>query len=186
MEDESDIVRSLRSGEAFAFEELYRLYRDRIWRFLVRLAGNGPLAEDLFQETWLAAARHAHLLREDTSLARWLYTIAHNKFRNARRFGVMDVRRSSALRLRAETTAYSPCDAFDARIDIERVGAAIALLPEGFREVLALCALGELDSTDAAAVLEITPEAVRKRLSRARAELAALLNERPRDKGETR
>ena len=47
------------------------------------------MAEDLFQDTWLAAARHAHRLHEGSQLLPWLYTIARNKHHNAFRMRVL-------------------------------------------------------------------------------------------------
>lgn len=176
MNPDADLVDRLRSGAPGALDEVYRRYRDRIWRFLARLAGNTAEAEDLFQETWLAAARHAHLVREDTSLARWLYTIAHNKYRNGRRDRAADARRWEGV-ARTAREAHSE-DSLAAHVDLGAVNAAMARLPEAFREVLLLCVCEDLSSADAAAVLGITAEAVRKRLSRARAELGAQLEEK--------
>jgi RNA polymerase sigma factor (sigma-70 family) len=175
MRSEQEIVKSLIRGNSRAFDEMYGLYCDRIWRFLVRLTQDTTLSEDLFQETWLAAASHAHLLREDTSLVRWLYTIARNAYRMSWRKRRADLTKCVQLYYPIDGPR-SPDDAFAARIDIERVGAAMMRLPQAFREVIVLCCLEELSSEDAAAVLEISKEAVRKRLSRARAELAAMLN----------
>lgn len=171
-------MRSLIAGQTGAFDELYDLYADKIWRFLVRLAQNQALAEDLFQETWLAAAGHAHLLREDSSPLRWLYTIARNAHRMSWRRRRVDAARCVQLRLSGEA-APSGDGALGAHLDLERASAAMAQLPEAYREVLVLCALEGLSSEEAATVLEISPEAVRKRLSRARAELEAMLGERP-------
>jgi RNA polymerase sigma factor (sigma-70 family) len=176
MRSERDLVRSLVAGESGAFDEMYGLHADRIWRFLMRLAQNETLAEDLFQETWLAAASHAYLLRDDSSLLRWLYTIARNAYRMSWRSKRADLGRCMQLNLsRDEPRAED--DALAAHLDLERVKAAILRLPEAFREVLVLCVLEELSSEEAAAILEISPEAVRKRLSRARTELAAVLGE---------
>jgi len=182
MNSEQDIVRSLISGESDAFDEMYTLYRDRIWRFLMRLTGNKTVAEDLFQETWLAAASHAHLLREDTSLMRWLYTIARNAFRMSWRSHRADLSKRAQLYLSSEEPR-SMDDALAARVDIAAANDAMMRLPEAFCEVLVLCGCEGLSSEDAAAVLEISPEAVRKRLSRARAELSALLEKKPAPKG---
>jgi RNA polymerase sigma factor (sigma-70 family) len=174
MRSERDLVRGLVAGEPGVFGEMYGLHADKIWRFLMRLAQNQTLAEDLFQETWLAAASHAYLLREDSSLLRWLYTIARNAYRMSWRSKRMDHGKCMQLHLsRAEPRAGD--DALAAHLDLERAKAAISRLPEAFREVLVLCVLEELSSEDAATILEISAEAVRKRLSRARAELAALL-----------
>jgi RNA polymerase sigma-70 factor, ECF subfamily len=176
MRSEGDLVRSLIAGHAGAFDEVYGLYADKIWRFLVRLAQNQTLAEDLFQETWLAAASHAHLLREDSSLLRWLYTVA----RNAHRMSWRSKRADAAKCLQLHQAGDEPRngnEVLNARLDLERAAGAITRLPEAFREVLVLCALEGLSSEDAAAILEISPEAVRKRLSRGRAELETMLGD---------
>jgi RNA polymerase sigma factor (sigma-70 family) len=186
MRSDRELVRALRALEPGAFEELYRLHRDRIWRFLVRLSGSASLAEDLFQETWLAAARHAHVLHEDTAPLRWLYTIARNKHRNARRSFAMESRRRAALHVAPRDEAPRPDEAAVSRVEAERVRAALTRLPEAHREVLVLCACEGLDSAGAADVLDLKPEAVRKRLSRARAELAALVGREAAEKGEMR
>lgn len=102
MRNEGEVVRSLIAGQSGAFDEMYGLYADQIWRFLVRLAQNQALAEDLFQETWLAAARHSHLLREDSSLLRWLYTIARNAHRMSWRSKRADAAKCLQLRQSAE------------------------------------------------------------------------------------
>jgi RNA polymerase sigma-70 factor (ECF subfamily) len=178
MRSEGEVVRSLIAGQSGAFDEMYGLYADQIWRFLVRLAQNQTLAEDLFQETWLAAASHAHLLREDSSLLRWLYTIARNAHRMSWRTKRADAAKCMQLHQSGEEPRNGN-ELVNARLDLERTAGAIARLPEAFREVLVLCALEGLSSEDAAAILELSPEAVRKRLSRARAELETMLGDHP-------
>jgi len=186
MRSERELVDALCAREPGAFDELYGRHRGQIWRFLARLTGGGSSTEDLFQETWLAAARHAHLLHEDTAPLRWLYTIAHNKHRNAARSRAMERRRGAEICAQPPLVPSRPDDAAAAQREIERVRIAMARLPEAHREVLILCACEGLESEDAAAVLGITPEAVRKRLSRARAELAALVGRDASKEGGTR
>ncbi|MET0595343.1 MAG: sigma-70 family RNA polymerase sigma factor, partial [Polyangiaceae bacterium] len=94
---EGALVARLRQGQGGAFDEVYVQYRESVWRFLVRLSGRRDLAEDLFQETWLAAAKNAHRLREDSQLLPWLYTIARNKHRNAIRFRLLQRKREDEL-----------------------------------------------------------------------------------------
>ena len=176
MRSEHDLLRSLVAGESGALDEMYGLHADRIWRFLMRLTQNQTLAEDLFQETWLAAASHAHLLREDSSLLRWLYTIARNACRMSWRSQQADLAKCTQFQL-VRDEARAEDEALAAHIDLGRAQQAIQCLPEAFREVLVLCVLEELSSEDAAAILEISAEAVRKRLSRARVELSAMLGD---------
>jgi RNA polymerase sigma factor (sigma-70 family) len=96
------------------------------------------MAEDLFQDTWIAAARNAHRLREDSELLPWLYTIARNKHRNAIRFRILDRKRRQEI-LRQPTAAPPEPDAeADVRRRTAQVARAFASLPEAYREVLLL------------------------------------------------
>lgn len=170
-----DLVLLLRRRRPGAFEEVYRRYRERIWRFLVRLTNNQPVAEDLFQETWLAAARNAHRLHEATELLPWLFTIARNKHRNGLRAAAFDHRKRAALLVEPSNLPQDPDSDADARTRVERVAAALTRLPATYREVLLLCVSEGLDAETAAPILGLRADAVRKRLSRARAALAALV-----------
>jgi RNA polymerase sigma-70 factor (ECF subfamily) len=173
---DQDLVLLMRRRQPGAFAEVYRRYHERIWRFLQRLTGHRALGEDLFQDTWLAAARNAHRLREDSQVLPWLYTIARNKHRNSLRFAAMEQRRrEQAGPLEATGAPEGGMEAsLEARAQAERVATAFRQLTEAHREVLLLCLSEGLDSEAAARVLDVRPEAVRKRLSRARAELARL------------
>lgn len=178
VEDDRELVTDLRARKPGAFDRLYHRYHERIWRFLARLAGPG--AEDLFQETWLAAARHVHRLRAETTLLPWLFTIARNKHRNASRSWARQ-RRQSALVV-DEGQQLVPDEAAHARREAEQTLAAFTRLPDAYREVLLLCVMEELDVLDIGLVLGCSADAVRKRLSRARQELARLTGRHPERK----
>jgi len=164
-------VSRLRRGHPGAFDEVYRLHRDAIWRFLCKLAGSKQLAEDLFQDTWLAAARNAHRLREDTDLGPWLYTIARNKHRNMLRFGAFEARRRAGVSAEPMGAAPLPDAEADLRRRARRMAEAFDGLTEAHREILLLSVDGGLETREIARILDIREEAVRKRLSRARSEL---------------
>src|SRR5262245_34754552 len=77
-----DLLARLRRGDGDAFDAVYAAHREGLFRFLARLCGRVELAEDLFQETWMRLARHAHALRDGTNLGAWLYTVARNLHRS--------------------------------------------------------------------------------------------------------
>jgi RNA polymerase sigma factor (sigma-70 family) len=166
------LVLALRARQAGAFERLYAEHSERIWRFLVRLAGGG--ADDLFQETWLAAARHAHRLRDDTRLLPWLFTVARNKHRNSLRSFARQARGGRELGEQDGATHAPLDDRVHSARQTERAAAAFARLGAAHREVLLLCVVEELDTATVARTLACREDAVRKRLSRARRELARL------------
>jgi RNA polymerase sigma factor (sigma-70 family) len=173
VESDHDLVRALRERRPGAFDQLYRTYHGRIWRFLVRLSG--PSAEDLFQETWVAAARHVHHLREDTTLLPWLFTIARNKHRNGQRAWARQSKQRNLLGQATANGQPSLDDVVDSRRRAVETQAALASLPVAHREVLLLCVVEDLENTAVAEILGCTSAVVRKRLSRARQELSRLV-----------
>jgi RNA polymerase sigma-70 factor (ECF subfamily) len=175
---EAELVAKLRDGDAAAFDEAYRAFRDRIYNFLYRLSGRRDLAEDLFQETWIKLARHARSLREDTNLSAWLFTVARNQYRSHQRWSVVD--RARVSELGAEPRADSPETAALAHDELLRLSRALDGLSTDHREVLLLSVIEEIEAREVAAILSISPEAVRQRLSRARASLAAALEQQLR------
>ena len=181
---DGDLVSRLRQQQPGAFEEVFLRYREPIWRFLHRLCGRQDVAEDLFQDTWIAAARNAHRLREDSQLLPWLYTIARNKHRNAVRFRLLDRKLRERVREEPASPAPEPDVEMEARRRVAGVELAFKSLPEAYREVLLLVLVEGLSTEAVAGVLGLREDAVRKRLSRARAELARLL-EAPDAKGRT-
>ncbi|MBX7193846.1 MAG: RNA polymerase sigma factor [Sandaracinaceae bacterium] len=170
-EDELRLVRALRARERGAFDRMYQQHHDRIWAFLLRLTGRRDEAADLFQETWLAAARHAESLEASSRLLPWLYTIARNKHRNARRFLLFDLRKRELSALEPEPERMGLDDEVEARERAAALQRAFYELPDASREVLLLVTIDGMSSADAAVVLGLKEDAVRKRLSRARAEL---------------
>jgi RNA polymerase sigma-70 factor (ECF subfamily) len=171
---DAELVSRLRQGHPGAFDDLYRRYADRLWRFLRHLSGGRQVAEDLFQDTWVAAARNVRRLRPETDVTAWLYTIARNKHRNALRAFFYEGRRRDAAGAEPMHAPIGPDAQADARRRVRSVAEAFALLAEAHREVLILHAVEGLDAEQMAHVLGVRVEAVRKRLSRARAALVEL------------
>jgi RNA polymerase sigma-70 factor (ECF subfamily) len=169
----ADLVARLKRGEPGAFDEVWALYAPRIHRFLRRLAGRADLADDLVQETWMRLARSATRLADDTDLGAWLYTVARNRHRSYRRWALVDaLRRPPAV---VEAPVDGPEEQLIAARTRAHLEAALARLPSTHREVLLLIGVEGLSHEQAAAVLDVGPEALRQRLSRARAELARQL-----------
>lgn len=171
--DGAPIVAALRRGDRVGFDRAYARYHERIYRFLLRLVRRTDIADDLVQDTWMALARSAPNLREDTDLAAWLFTVARNGARSHRRWSVLDVSRFVPM-------GDDPVASRDAGPELEMEGNAAAARLEhalgaigaDHREILLLVAIEGLSTEQVAVVLDLAPTAVRKRLSRARQALA--------------
>ena len=175
-ESELELVRRVRDGDAAAFDVVHAAFNSRLFGFLARLARSTDVAEDLVEETWLRFVRHAARLDADTRLGPWLFTVARNLHVSyCRSRALEDSRSVDTVGLWPTRRISSPFEQ-TASNELERqIEAAIAALPAPFREVLLLVGIEGLRPAEAAVVCGISPDALRQRLSRARALLAARL-----------
>jgi RNA polymerase sigma factor (sigma-70 family) len=173
-ESEAALVVRLRAGEHAAFDEVYDAYRGRLYTFLVRLSRSRDVADELSEELWLRLVTHAGRLRPDTRVGAWLFAVARNLYLNYCRSRASDASvELAAMAIWPPSPAEpSPFEAAAASELERRLERAIAALPCLYREVLLLVAVEGFTPAEAAAVCQVTPAALRQRLSRARAMLA--------------
>jgi RNA polymerase sigma factor (sigma-70 family) len=184
-DSEASLVERLRRGDPAAFDAIYDAYRPRIFAFLARMAGRRDVAEDLVQETFLRLAAHARSLAPDTRPGAWLFTVARNLHVSHCRSRALDAERLEWLAGQAPSAAGAPASSptpFEEAAASElgaRLERALAGLAPAQREVMLLIAVDRMEHDEAAAVLDLSREALRQRLSRARAQLAEALTRPP-------
>ena len=173
------LVGGLRAGDPAAFDAVYDTLNARVFSFLARLSNSRDVAEDLTEETWLRLVAHAPRLQPDTRLAPWLFTVARHLHASYRRSRLLEDSHAPGLLglWPSGAPTPSPLQAAEANETQRRITTALASLPFLYREALVLVAVEGLASGEAAAVCGITAEAMRQRLSRARALLARALSE---------
>jgi RNA polymerase sigma-70 factor, ECF subfamily len=173
--DERRLVARLKAGEAQALEELYLAYRKPVFGFLLRLAKDRYLAEDLFQNTWLKVSRSVERLRDDTEIKAWIFTVARNEFRSHRRWQLIDLSRIFLFYRDREAPEREAADESDESMALATLERGLAALHASDREVLLLVCVEGMDPQQAATVLGISHAALRQRLGRARARLKGVL-----------
>ena len=178
-EHELALVARLKTADSTAFDEVHAAFNIRLFNFLARLSRRRDVAEDLLEETWLRFVDVLPRLHDDTRLAPLLFTIARNLYVSyCRSRAIEDEHAPGMIGLwPSGYAAPSPFDATVARETGERLDAALAALPAIYREALLLVGVDDMKPAEAAAACGITPEAMRQRLSRARAMLARQLDE---------
>jgi RNA polymerase sigma-70 factor, ECF subfamily len=154
---------------------------DGLYRYALVLTRNRAEAEDLAQETYLRAYKAKGRLKHFGNVKGWLFTILRNIWFN-------ELRRR---RTRPETTVADEDEAvarisvqgqknahdqYVAKVERERVRAAIQQLAVEFREVIVLREYEEMSYQEMADVLNCPAGTVMSRLARARAKLAGLLS----------
>lgn len=157
-----ELVEAAQRGEAGAIERLLAQARPDLRRIARRSCRGPEDAEDAVQHALWALQRQIGALRTASALAAWLFRVVARECR--RLLGLRGHAVASVLPDDLEATPVPTA----LRHDLAR---AIEALDEPYRVVLILRDVEELTAPEAAAVLGITPEALKSRLHRARAQV---------------
>jgi RNA polymerase sigma-70 factor (ECF subfamily) len=177
----------VRDGSGAACEELVLRYQGRLVRVLEHLVGSRDLAEDLAQEVFLRAYRARRQYQPGAKFATWLFTIANNVASNARRdrsrrhevtlashdSGPMGARPLD--RMIPAGSGVMPARQLDKAEVRQVVGLAMESLSERQRLAVLLNKFEGMSYADVAETMEISPQAVKSLLSRARENLRQML-----------
>lgn len=167
----SDVLAAA-SGDTAAFERLVTRHRRQVFALSRAWLRDQEAALDATQDTFIEAHLRLSDLREPERFPGWLRRIAVKQCdRRTRR-----PRRETPLEGAPEPAAALESSERDTE---RRLEAALEQLPVHERIVVALSYLAEASRADIAALLELTPTTVDKRLSRARARLRSILGEEP-------
>ncbi len=169
--DERELVRRCKEGSEAAYAELVRQHRQRLLNLAARLTNSPHLAEDVVQETFLAAFRSMERFEPRPSVAAWLNAICVRLASRAvsrspaRRDDSLDRMleadaagvpgRPSAGILADEGAAADPHAAAEAAEVRRAVAVAIGDLPFKQRTAVVLRYVVGLDYADAARTMDV-------------------------------
>jgi RNA polymerase sigma factor (sigma-70 family) len=178
-------VKQAQNGDREALEQVIRAIQDRIYGLALRMLWHPEDAKDATEEILIRVITHLGTFRGESSFVTWLYRVAAN--------ALLTIRKGRAEEARLTFQAFEQDldeGISDARLAVSP-GLDEALLLEevkiGCTQAMLLCLdrphrlayiLGEileLEGSEAAEVMEISPQAFRKRLSRARAEIVSFM-----------
>jgi RNA polymerase sigma factor (sigma-70 family) len=166
--DERDLVRRCREGSEAAYAELVRQHSSRLYALAFRLLGDRGAAEDVVQETFLAAFRAIERVEPRPSLDPWLNTIvlrvagrAAERIRTrpntsldqlTDREGGWDASPDLIQQLDRSADPHAAAEAAELRREVD---AAIRRLPFKYRGAVVLRYVLGLDYADAAASMGV-------------------------------
>jgi RNA polymerase sigma factor (sigma-70 family) len=165
------LVQASLNGDREAFAQIVTRYQALIASVAYSATGNLAQSEDIAQETFVTAWQHLPSLREAGKLRSWLCGIARRLTANARRRQQREPAQDAApLDEAIDTPAPDaiPAERAMTREEESILWRSLEQIPETYREPLILF-YRENDSVEQVAqALELSPEAVRQRLSRGR------------------
>jgi RNA polymerase sigma factor (sigma-70 family) len=162
---------SAEEGNSLELERLFRAHEPRLGRFLAQVVDDRQLAEDLVQETFLAAYRDRDRIPTLANPEAWLFGIARNRVLHALRTRQRAWRAIQRLSCEPRPAQPDPAEAAAVRDFLARH------LDPDERILLVLRYVHGFRSHELAEIAGRSPEAIRKSLSRSRRRLLALLNE---------
>ena len=173
---ERELVRRMLGGDEVAFDEFFADYFPRLFRFAVLRVRDQDTAEDLVQNSLIAAVRNLASWRGEATLFTWLCTICRREIsawekRTSRHVIVSLAEDDPGLRAALDSigAAADAPDAGLARADTGRiVQLALDHLPPRYSRALEWKYLEDLSVDDIAGRLQCTPKAAESLLTRAR------------------
>lgn len=181
------LMLEVRDDNAAAFEELMRRYQGRLVTVLEHLVGSRDQAEDLTQEVFLRVYRARKTYVPGAKFSTWLFTIANNVASNAlraksrRREVNLAGRESGPMgahpleRMVQASSGQIPARQLDKAEIRDVVRLALEALNERQRAAVLLNKFEGMSYADIAETLELTPQAIKSLLSRARVNLRDVL-----------
>jgi len=166
--NDRELVERVKAGDPEAERALYERHVDRVFRLAFRMTRDEVLAKDLAQDAFVRAFDRIDGFRGESSLATWLHSVTAsvvlNGLRKVRRIRERERDLEAARSLSGSERRTEP----DLR---ERLTAAIAGLPDGYRTVFVMHDVEGYTHQEIAAALGVAEGTSKAQLSRARAKL---------------
>ena len=183
LEQDAEMLKRLHDGDRTAMAELYDRYFDRVYSLVFnQVDRNRDVAEDIVQETFLAALKSAKGFKGRSSAYTWLCSIAYHKVAD-------HYRRQSRERKRMVSgidvdtvdvsenpgTQPQPDSLIESAETRQVVNEALAKLPWDYRQVLILKYVEELSVQEISRIMDRSPKSIEGLLTRSRKALQTQL-----------
>lgn len=164
-----------------AFDGLYLLFADRVFRYLLARLGDVDLAEEMTAQVFLQLIekidRYRIAPKDNTNIfAAWLYRLSHNKMvdilRKSQRNRHVSIEQAAFV-----TEQYSPIEAIEDRIDFEQLLGTLQMLNEQQRQVVILRFLDGYSIAETAELMSKSEGAIKALQHRSLENLRRLLSQ---------
>jgi RNA polymerase sigma-70 factor (ECF subfamily) len=180
--EDYELVRAVQAGDEKAFEKLVKKYQRQIANIVYLTLGNRDDADDVTQEVFIRAYRYLPRFTFDAPFFSWLYRVTMNlcfdetRKRKVKRILSLDFLTEEGIEEhRQEKQNILPSDELIMEEDRQVVRQALQRISEEHRQILILREYENYGYNEIAETLNISLEAVKSRLFRARVEMRKLL-----------
>lgn len=172
-ERDGALVARARAGDSAAFDTLVRTYMEQAFRVAYRVVGHREDAEDLVQESFMAAHQYLDSFEMGRPFGPWLVRIVLNRGSNLRR---SRTRRGTEPEVDGISTAPSGLDESERSDTGKILQDALGTLSERQRMIVTLFDVDGLTSAEIGEMMDLAPGTVRWHLHEARRHLRGVLS----------
>jgi RNA polymerase sigma-70 factor (ECF subfamily) len=176
MNKQEELIAGCKRGDAAAYKELYNQHALAVYNSILRLVTHTAEAEDILQESFVAAfQRIAHFTPEGGFRA-WVKRIAINKSIDCiRKRKISFVELDPHL---VHLTDKELPDEATLQYTMDAIAAAIELLPDNYRTIFNLYAVENIPQAEIAQMLGLEHGTVRTQYHRAKQKLLGILTQK--------
>ncbi len=167
----SALVEKCKTGHSSSQYELYGLYVDAMYNVGMRMLGNKEDAEDIVQDSFVAAFKNLDGFSYESTFGAWLKRIVINKSINYLKKKEIPVVPIAAheFHLKDDTEVET------AAVDIKKVKEGINKLPAGYRQIINLYLIEGYDHVEIGEVLGISTSTSKSQYHRAKKKLVQII-----------
>ncbi len=165
--DDEHLVQEIKAGNMLAFDEVYRKYSKRLFRFSYNLLKSKEDAENIVQDVFLNLWANRHKIEKGTSLKYYIYTIAYHASIN-----IIRKKLKESDYLEHLMSLQEPLEeAVDLQVEFreldEKLKSIIDALPDRQKEVYILHRVERLKYSEISERLGISVNTIENHMSRA-------------------
>ena len=175
---ERELVIKAKSGSDKAFEEIIKLYEQKICSTIFYMVKNKDIVEDIAQEVFIKVYRNIDKFNEQSSLYTWIYRITMNacfdEIKKEKKITYLSnyvETEEGEQEVEFEDPSQNVDEIISAKLDREELVKAIKRLPDDQRAIIVLRDIRGFTYWEIADMLKIKLGTVKSKISRARVSL---------------
>ncbi len=164
---DQQLISLLRSGSQFAFERLFEIYSQKLYRFAVSYLKTEAEAEEIVQEVFLKIWENRHKLKDERSFKSYLFTIAFNAIRKQFNKKAKDAKyRTEILEyLASDNSSIETKSEFE--VLVSRLDQLIDQMPDRRKEIFLKRKKNGMSVREIASAMFISPKTVENQITEA-------------------
>ncbi len=166
-----DLVEKSKSGDRNSQYQLYELYVNAMYNVSMRMIGTKEDAEDIIQDSFVEAFKNLTSFRYESTFGSWLKRIVINKSINHLKLKKIQIIPLEHHEYHLSEEINEPIDT----IDIKKIKKGIALLPDGYKQIINLYLIEGYDHIEISEILEISNSTSKSQYHRAKKKLIQII-----------